>query len=273
MSGAEALVILIGGFVAGVINAMAGGGSLLTVPLLALAGLGGTVANGTNRVAVLVQNASSAWGYARKGVGDTRRTVSVLVPVAAGALVGSVAASQINDRLFERIFGLLMIPLLVLSLWPRSRPSARPSARSSGERAPGGPDPDGPEPGGPSTGVWSGWLTGAVFFGLGVYGGAVQAGIGILLLLVLSRSGFDLVTANGVKTLVILVITLIAVPVFLLNDQVRWLQALVLSVGMGAGGFVGANTAVRGGERLIKPVLTVIVLVLASRMIGLWDLF
>ena len=93
MSGLEALVILVGGFVAGVINAMAGGGSLLTVPLLSLAGLGGTVANGTNRVAVLVQSASSAWGYARKGVGARGRTLLVLGPAAVGALVGSIVAS------------------------------------------------------------------------------------------------------------------------------------------------------------------------------------
>jgi uncharacterized membrane protein YfcA len=253
MSGLEALVILVGGFVAGVINAMAGGGSLLTVPLLSLAGLGGTVANGTNRVAVLVQNASSAWGYARKGVGERDRTLAVAAPVAVGALVGSAIVSQIDDRLFERIFGVLMIPLLVLSVWPRSKKAG---------------DIEG-EP--PTT--WPRWLTLVVFFGLGIYGGAVQAGIGIILLLVLSRTGFDLVTANGVKTLLILVITLIAVPVFIINDQVRWLQALVLSVGTGVGGFVGANVAVAGGERLIKPVLVVIVLVLASRMIGLWELF
>lgn len=252
MSGLEAILILVGGFFAGVINAMAGGGSLLTVPLLSLAGLEGRLANGTNRVAVLVQNASSAWGYARKGAGDRARTLPILFPAAVGALVGSIITSQIDDRLFERIFGLLMIPLLLLSLRP---PKARPE----------GDDP--------TSDQWPLWVTYSAFFGLGLYGGAVQAGIGLLLLLVLSRAGFDLVTANAVKTLVILVITLIAVPVFIINDQVRWLQAAVLSVGTGVGGYVGANMAVQGGERLIKPVLVIVVLVLASRMIGLWDLF
>ena len=96
MSGLQALLIFVGGFFAGVINAMAGGGSLITVPLLSLAGLGGTIANGTNRVAVLVQNASSAWGYARKGVGDRARTLPVLAPAALGALVGSLVVSQIG---------------------------------------------------------------------------------------------------------------------------------------------------------------------------------
>lgn len=252
VSGLEAILILIGGFFAGVINAMAGGGSLLTVPLLSLAGLEGRLANGTNRVAVLVQNASSAWGYARKGAGDRKRTLPILFPAAVGALIGSIITSQIDDRLFERIFGLLMIPLLLLSLRPPK------------------PRPEGVDP---SSDGWPLWLTYLAFFGLGLYGGAVQAGIGLLLLLVLSRAGFDLVTANAVKTIVILVITLIAVPVFIVNDQVRWLQAAVLSVGTGVGGYVGANIAVQGGERIIKPVLVVVVLVLASRMIGLWEIF
>lgn len=252
------MIIGVGGFLAGIINAMAGGGSLLTVPLLAISGLGGTVANGTNRVAVLIQNATSAWGYARRGVGDRARTLPVLAPAAVGALIGSVVASQIDDRLFERIFGVLMIPLLVLSVWPN-----RSSASDGGAE---GDDEAEPQ-------RWPWWVTYLAFFGVGIYGGAVQAGIGLILLLVLSRAGFDLVTANGVKTLVILVITLIAVPVFILNGQVRWLPAAVLSLGTGIGGYVGANLAIDGGERLIKPVLVVVVVVLASRMIGLWELF
>lgn len=250
MSGLDVLIILVGGFVAGVINAMAGGGSLLTVPLLSLAGIGGTMANGTNRVAVLVQNLTSAWGYARKGVGDRRQTMQVLLPAGVGGLIGSLGASQIDDRVFERLFGALMLPLLALSLWkPRTPADGVPV-----------------EP-------WPRWVSLLAFFGLGLYGGAIQAGIGLILLLVLSRAGFDLVTANAIKTLVILVITAIAVPVFVANGQVRWLAALVLSIGTGFGGYVGANIAVEGGEKVIRPVLVVVVLVLASRMLGLWELF
>jgi uncharacterized membrane protein YfcA len=246
MSAVEALVILVGGFFAGVINAMAGGGSLVTVPLLSLAGVGGTLANGTNRVAVLVQNLGSAWGYTRQGAGDRSQAIKVLAPAAAGSVIGSVGASQIDDRLFERLFGALMLPLLALTIWKPKASEAR-------------------EP-------WPLWLTTVTFFGLGLYGGAVQAGVGLILLLVLSRAGFDLVTANAIKTLVILAVTLIAVPVFIVNDQVRWLPAAVLSVGTGLGGYLGANLAVEGGERVIRPVLVAVVLVLAARMLGLWDL-
>lgn len=245
MSVVEAVVLLVGGVLAGIINSMAGGGSLLSVPLLSLAGVGGTVANGTNRIAVLVQNMTGAYGYARRDVGDRRRTIRVLIPAMVGGLLGSLVASQIPDDVFERIFGLLMLPLLYLSI---RKP------KIDAEREP-----------------WPLWVSSLVFLAVGFYAGAVQAGVGLIILLVLSRAGFDLVTANAMKTVVILGVTLLAVPVFILNDQVRWIPAAVLSVGMGIGGYVGANIAVDGGERVIRPVLIVVVLVLASRMLGLWD--
>lgn len=246
MTAIEALILLIGGFFAGIINSMAGGGSLLSVPLLSLAGVGGTVANGTNRIAVLIQNVTGAYGYARRDVGNRAKTIQVLIPAVLGGLVGSLAASRIPDEAFERLFGLLMLPLLALSIW-------KPKADTTKE-------------------PWPRWLSTVVFLGVGFYAGAVQAGVGLIILLVLARAGFDLVTANAMKTIVILAITLIAVPVFIYNGQVRWVPALVLSVGMGAGGYVGANVAVDGGERVIRPVLVVVVLALASRMLGLWDL-
>lgn len=240
------MLLLVGGFFAGVINSMAGGGSMLTVPLLSLAGVAGTVANGTNRVAVLIQNASSAYAYARRGVGNRAETVRVVVPVVIGSLAGSVVASQLDDRLFERIFGLIMLPLLVLSLWkPKAETAAEP---------------------------WPPWITAVVFLAVGFYGGAIQAGVGLIFLLVLARAGFDLVTANAMKTILILAITMVALPVFIYNGQVRWLAAVILSVGMAVGGYAGANLAVDGGEKLIRPVLVVVVLALAARMIGLWDL-
>lgn len=245
MSGFDVLILLVGGFFAGVVNSMAGGGSLLTVPLLSLAGVEGTTANGTNRIAVLIQNMTGAYGYAKHNEGNRRKTLEVVIPAVIGGLVGSLIASRIPDDTFERIFGFLMLPLLVLTIW---KPST-----TSGEKS------------------WPFWLSAAVFFAVGLYGGAVQAGVGLFLLLVLSRAGFDLVTANAMKTVVILCITLVAVPVFVYNGQVRWLQAVVLSVGMGAGGYAGARLAIEGGEKLIRPVLIVVVLALASRMLGFWS--
>ncbi|WP_423916313.1 sulfite exporter TauE/SafE family protein [Candidatus Poriferisodalis sp.] len=234
------------GVVAGVVNAMAGGGSLLTVSLLTVVGdLGGLVANGTNRIGVLTQNVASVAGFRREGVSGLRRAVPVLVPSLVGSLIGAYAVSNLlSDTAFERIFGILMVPLLILSLRP---PKAR------------GDDI-----------VWPRALTVVVFFAIGLYGGAFQAGVGLILVLALSHAGLDLVNANAVKVVVIAVLTAVAVPVFILNDQVHWGFAVIVAVGFAVGGWLGARLAVRGGERVIRPVLVLAVVGLAGRMLGLY---
>ena len=241
----DAALVVGAGLVAGIVNAMAGGGSLLTVALLnVFVGLPGLVANGTNRVGVLVQNASSVASYRKEGVRGFGRAVPVIVPVIAGSLLGSLLVSSVTDETFERIFGILMVPLLFLSLR---------SPKNVGSQI-----------------NWHPLTTAVVFFGIGLYGGAFQAGVGLLIVVALSRSGLDLVNANAVKVVVILVLTTIAVPVFVIRGQVDWGFAAVLAIGFAAGGWIGARVAVRGGERILKPVLIGAVVALAGRMIGLY---
>lgn len=245
MEWSDAVIVAAAGLAAGIVNAMAGGGSLLTVGLLTVFGdLPGLVANGTNRVGVLAQNAASMVGYRGVGTRGRRSTGSVLVPVLAGSLLGSLVISSLTDDAFERLFGILMVPLLLFSLRP---------PRVSGTEM-----------------QWSGPVGFAVFFGIGLYGGAFQAGVGLLLVVALARSGLDLVTANAVKVVVIFALTAIAVPVFVVRGQVDWPFAAILSVGFALGGLVGARIAVRGGDRIIRPVLVVAVVALAGRMMGLY---
>ncbi len=244
MSLGSALIIFIGGIFAGFINAMAGGGSLLTVPLLGLAGVEGLIANGTNRVSVLLATISTGIGFARGGYLDWRKTLPVLGPAMVGGAVGALVIANIEDLWFKRIFGVVMIPLLILSLRP--------------------PKPD------RTPADWPLWVSTAVFFFVGVYAGAIQAGVGLILLLILNRAGHDLVAGNAIKNYVVIGVSLIAVPIFLANDQVRWLPALVLSAGTMTGGYIGANSAISGGERVIKPVLVVSVVILAGRMLGFY---
>ncbi len=244
MSVLEAVLIFGGGLFAGFINSMAGGGSLLTVPLLSLAGVSGLLANGTNRVAVLLQNVGSGYGYSRRRIARVDQVLPILMPALAGGLVGALLVSRVDDELFERVFGVLMLPMLALSLWkPKHAEARRP---------------------------WPLAVNVVVFFALGIYAGAIQAGVGLILLMLLGRAGYDLVTANAIKTYVILGVTVVAVAVFAFESQVVWVPALVLSAGMTLGGYVGSQVAVDGGERVIKPVLVVSVLVLTGRMIGLY---
>lgn len=239
----EAILLVGGGTVAGVINTVAGGGSTLTVPLLVLAGVPGNSANGSNRLGVLASNVASTASFRRLGIGGLAHATPVLAPVVFGSLIGSLAISRLTDDVFETVFGLLMVPLVILSV-------VKPELRSDGD-------------------AWSRPVTFAVFFGIGIYGGAVQAGIGLVLLAALTRAGFDLVTANAVKVVVILVVTVVALPVFIVEGKVDWAPALMLAVGFVAGGWLGAHVAVRGGERLIRVVMVVAAVLLAARLLGL----
>lgn len=240
----EAALLVVGGFFAGGINAVAGGGSTLTVPLLVLAGVPGNAANGSNRIGILTSNAAAAASFARLGVKGFAHTGPVIIPVVFGSLVGSTAISRLTDDAFETLFGLLMIPLIVLSI-------RKPKARV-----------DGP--------VWPQWVTVAVFFGIGIYGGAVQAGVGLVLLAALTRAGYDLVTANHIKVLVNVVVTAVALPVFVINGQVAWIPALVLAAGFTAGGWFGARFAVAGGERYIRAMMLVATALLAGSLLGVY---
>lgn len=250
MDSLQIALLLVGGFVAGIINTLAGGGSLITVPLLVALGLPGTVANGTNRVGVLMQSMVGAVRFRAEGVSGFRAAVPVLLPLVTGSFLGAVVVARLTDQVFERMFGIVMLLLLV----PVLRSTAR-AARSTPE---------------PVKQPWSPATSTAVFFVIGVYGGAVQAGVGILLVLALARSGYDLVKANSIKVVVVAAFTAAAVVVFIREGQVVWAPALLLAVATSLGAVVGARVAVRGGERIIRPVLIVSVLVLAGRMLGLY---
>ncbi len=240
----EALLLVGGGLVAGIINTMAGGGSALTVPLLVLAGVPGNQANGSNRVGILTSSAAAVASFRHSKATDISGAGKVLVPTVVGSIVGSYTISQLADDTFETVFGLLMIPIVILTvLKPKPKLDVQP---------------------------WPVWVTVVVFAAIGLYGGAFQAGVGLVLLAALTRAGYDLVTANNVKVLVNLVVTMFALPVFILQGDVVWAPALVLAAGFMAGGWFGAKLAVRGGEQLVRIFMVVAALFLAGRLLGLW---
>lgn len=244
MTGWEALLLVVGGLAAGIINTMAGGGSALTVPLLVLAGVPGNQANGSNRVGILAASAAAVLSFRHSGATSIAGSGKVLVPSVIGSLIGAFAISQVADDTFETIFGLLMVPVVILTvIKPKARTDVKP---------------------------WPTWVTWLVFAGIGMYGGAFQAGVGLVLLAALTHAGYDLVTANNVKVLVNTIVAAIALPVFIWSGNVVWGPALVLAVGFLVGGWLGAKLAVKGGERLVRWFMVICALFLAGRLLGLW---
>jgi hypothetical protein len=239
-------ILVAGGVAAGVVNTLAGGGSLISVPLLVLIGLPATVANGTNRIGVFVQNLVAAWSFRARGVSGLAGASKVVVPVCIGSLIGAYTVAKLDDATFQRIFGLVML----IDLIPMLRKS-----KPGGEHA---------------TRPWPRWLLFGVFALIGIYGGAIQAGVGLLMVGALNHSGYDLVRANSIKVTTNVAITAFAIPIFVLAGQVSWPHAGVLTIGFAFGGALGAKIAVTGGERVIRPVMIAAILLLAGRMLGFY---
>ena len=191
MALSEVLLLAFGGLAAGVINTMAGGGSTITVPLLVFAGVPGTYANGSNRVGILPACLAAVLSFRRLGVSGFRDARIIFLPVLFGSLAGSLLINKLGDDQFERLFAFLVIPIVILTLMP---PTPKESKSSWGR----------------STMI-------LIFFVVGVYGGAILAGVGLVIVLALSRSGFDLVTANSIKVMINAFVTVVALPVFIFS--------------------------------------------------------
>jgi uncharacterized membrane protein YfcA len=242
------LVGIAAGFLCGWINTLAGSGSLVTLPVLLAMGLPANVANGTNRIAIVLQNVVGTASFRQKQVLDTRGSLLLSIPTAAGSLVGAQIALNINEQMMRyTIGGLMIVMLVVVLIEPRRWLEGRPGGVRDGMD----------------------WKQAILFFGIGVYGGFIQAGIGIFLLagLVLG-AGYDLVRGNAVKVVIILLQSLVALIVFGLNGQVIWEIGILMALGTMPGAWVAAHMAVKRGAVFVRYVLVAVVIVSSLDLFG-----
>lgn len=242
---------ILAGFIAGFINTLAGSGSLVTLPLLIFMGLPATIANGTNRVAILLQNVVGLNSFRQSKVLDARGVIFLGIPAVLGSILGAQIAVSLNDEIMRRVIGIIMVIMLFVIL-------IRPKRWLKGELTEINNHPT--------------LLQLIIFFLIGVYGGFIQAGVGIFLLagLVLAV-GYDLVRANAVKVGIILFFTIFALVVFIYNDQVNWTIGLILAIGNMLGAWIGARFAVERGAIWVRRFLIVIVIISALNLLGVFD--
>ncbi|MBT8487584.1 MAG: sulfite exporter TauE/SafE family protein, partial [Gemmatimonadetes bacterium] len=236
------------GFIAGTINSIAGGGSLLTLPLLIFIGLPSTVANATNRIAILVGGIGATASFHKRELIPWKWVKFGLPPALIGVLLGTWGAMTIGDVAFERILAAILIAAAAWMIW-------NPTAPLAGEN-PLEPDPT------------HRWLLGLAFFGLGLYSGFIQAGVGFLFLALLAANGLDLVRANAVKVPLILAFTVLAVIIFTYNGMMDWRAGLMLAAGQFFGAKFGVRLQVLKGQEWVRRVLTVTIVIFAIRLIA-----
>ncbi len=238
------------GFISGFINTIAGGGSLLSLPLLIFLGLPANVANGTNRIAILLQNAVGATKFRQYDILEPKKELNLAIPAIVGSIAGAFLAVDLNELVMQRVIGGLLIVMFFLLLF-------KPDKWIKGQE-------------GKSKSL-NGALKAVIFFFIGLYGGFIQAGVGFFLLagLVLG-AGYDLVKANAVKVFIVLFYTIFALLIFILNGQVNYLIGLILATGNMAGAYFGARFAVSCGAKYVRYFVMAALIVAAMKLIGLF---
>jgi uncharacterized protein len=238
-------VIVAVGVASGFLNVVAGGGSLLAMPLMIFLGMPPTIANGTTRVALLAQNATAVGAFKQKGFSDFRLSLTLGLCALPGAVVGAFMAVQIDPLWFKRLLAGVMVIVLALVL------------RRSKRAAPAGsPDDAKPEP--PSRGRLVAAHLAMVL--TGVYGGFIQAGVGFILMALLQRLlRLDLVRVNMHKVFIVGIYTIASIVVFLGRDRIDWAAGGLLALGHVGGGWLGTHVQISGGERVIRVVFAIAV--------------
>ncbi|RKD33453.1 sulfite exporter TauE/SafE family protein [Thermohalobacter berrensis] len=252
MSVKYTLLVIAVGTIAGFLNTVAGGGSLFTMPVLIFLGLPSAVANGTNRIAIMIQNIIAITNFKNKGYFDWKLSVTLALPAVLGAIVGSNIAISLPDDIFNKILAVVMIIILGLILWnPKKRLKSRDLELNNRRK-----------------------IIGAiVFFFVGIYGGLIQAGVGFIIIASLTLiTGFSLVRINSMKVLIVAIYMIISLLIFIINGKVNWLYGLSLAIGNGLGAFIGSNLSVKKGDKWIKVILTISILLMSAKLLGIFRL-
>jgi uncharacterized membrane protein YfcA len=254
----QAIVIFISGFLAGAINSVAGGGTLLSFPALVWIGIDPKVANITSTVALWPGSLGGMVGFRRELAGSRRWMLLLAGPSILGGLVGALLLLRTDAGTFAR-----MVPFLILFatvLFATGEPISR-RLRRAGEQK------ESPVEGGTESRAW--WVGAAIFqFAVAVYGGYFGAGIGILMLAALGLLGLtDIHQMNGLKNFFAVCINIVAALYFILWGPVDWSSAVIMAVGSIAGGLGGAGLARKLGRPFVRRVVIAIGLAMALSLL------
>ena len=245
--------LILAGCIAGAMNAIAGGGTLVTFPTLIFVGLPSITANATSTVALLPAALASVAGY-RSHVPTVARWLKVFAPVSLlGGLVGGVLLVRTPERVFDWLVPFLLLFATVLFMLHSA------ISRFSGFRV---VEARGVAPS-------RARLAGGVLFQLAVavYGGYFGAGIGILMLASLSMQGFeDVHQMNTLKVMLGFLINVVAAAYFVASGLVDWPRAGMMACGTIIGGFFGAHLAQRVSQRIVRGAITAIGILITAVM-------
>ncbi len=231
------VALAVAGISAGFLNTMAGGGSMLTLPVLMLLGLPANLANGTNRISVVSQSVSGVHAFRRAGRLQRAAIIPVVIPTVLGSAAGAMAAAHVPAALLKYVLlGTMMVMAVVMLLFPAMVSASDREEPLLRERR---------------------LAAFAGLFGAGLYGGFVQAGVGFVLLSVLGGViRYDVVRANALKLVCTGIFGVVALGVFAWAGQVVWWLGGLLAAYTVIGSQLGVRFAVRVRHGVIRWIIT-----------------
>lgn len=217
------IIAIIGGFLAGAINTLAGSGSAITLTILTeLMGLPGNLANGTNRVGVMTQSLAGTYGFYREGKLQLARSSLYLIWTTLGAIVGVIAAVYISNEQFLVIFKFLMIAMLLLILIKPKRWLRETDIEATQNY----------------------WVAIPLFLAIGFYAGFIQMGMGVIFLAAMVlQAKYSLIDSNAIKVAVVAIYTVPVLAIFHWKGLIDWKIGGILAIGQTLGGYLTATFA------------------------------
>lgn len=242
----ELLLLTVTGIATGFLNVMAGGGSMLSVPIMIFLGVPGTVANGTNRIAILPQNISAVWAFYRKGFANFRLSLTLGLCTIPGTLIGATLAAKVPNDQFNTVLAVIMVVVLIVMSLPQPKTIAVNQTPSRNRL-----------------------IAGHLLMGvIGFWGGFIHIGVGFLLMPALNRvMQLDLITTNAHKVFIVLCYTVVALLVFASQLSLVWKYGIALGIGTWIGAWIAANVQVKQGIGAIKITLNVVIVAFIIKLL------
>lgn len=243
----QILLLFVVGSITGIINVMAGGGSSLSLPVLIFLGLDPSTANGTNRIGIFTQSISAVKSFKNENHFELKKSLKISMLTLPGAIIGAVAAVKIDDALFQKILGFVLILVALSMVFPKINITESVSSEKLN------------------------WKISSAMLFVGFYGGFIQVGVGFLIMASLHYlMKLTLVKVNMHKVFVTLIFTIPALIVFIAASKINWFLGISLAIGNALGGWWAAKLSVKKGDKLIRIVLVIVVIVMALKLLNLF---
>ncbi len=252
MNIAEIIILLVAGVFVGFINTLAGGGSIVSLSVFMIMGLPPMVANGTNRITILMQTTTAVSSFRKQKVLDHKKALILSIPAVVGSVIGAFVAVDVKEELFEKAFAVIMLIMLVFILYkPQKYLYGRKELQDK---------------------KISAWQI-IIFFFIGLYGGFIHVGIGYFLLAgIVLGAGYDLIKANAIKVTIALFITVVALIVFITEIKIYWLHGIIMGIGSIAGALIASNLAVKKGVNFVRWVIVILILIFSAHFLDLFNI-